>query len=357
MTKPPYFVASLFLFALLCAVLMILPIAAETHTHDYGDWELYRADAHQKKCECGDVVYAPHDYSGKWVSYDANRHREICVCGRIEYEFHTWDAGKVTIEPTKTTVGEKIHTCLDCGETKTMRIDRLQATSFFFGTCGAGESDVKWSIDTDSGLLKISGNGNMKSYASAKAIPWNLYQKFVQSVVIESGVTGIGAYAFTGCEALTSVTIADGVETLGAKLFSGCTALKQITIPGSVKQFGVGILADSGVTHIVLEEGIETIDFKSFQGCKTLTTITLPKSLKHIEGDAFAGCDALMDVHYVGTSEEWKAVLVDGGNDALTNCLRFSAQKKGCRAHIDASAVILLTALISTVSVLKKKKD
>ncbi|MBR5365641.1 MAG: hypothetical protein IK132_05320, partial [Clostridia bacterium] len=41
---------------------------------------------------------------------------------------HSWDAGKVTKEPTATATGVKTYTCKRCGTTKTETIPKLTAT-------------------------------------------------------------------------------------------------------------------------------------------------------------------------------------------------------------------------------------
>lgn len=61
------------------------------------------------------------------------------------------------------------------------------------GTCGEG---VTWVLD-DSGTLTISGSGAMEDYASASASPWYSQRTAVKAVVIENGVTTIGAWRFT----------------------------------------------------------------------------------------------------------------------------------------------------------------
>ena len=61
----------------------------------------------------------------------------------------------------------------------------------------------------------------------------------VESVVIESGVTSIGAAAFYSCSGLTSLNIADGVTSIGDAAFSECSNLATITIPASVTSIGV----------------------------------------------------------------------------------------------------------------------
>ena len=43
---------------------------------------------------------------------------------------HTWDAGTVTKEPNCKDMGERLHTCIVCGETKTESVDKTDVHSF-----------------------------------------------------------------------------------------------------------------------------------------------------------------------------------------------------------------------------------
>jgi len=105
---------------------------------------------------------------------------------------------------------------------------RAEAAVVNSGTCG---ENVTWTLD-DEGLLTISGNGPMDDYSRTGPahtdVPWNVSD--VNGVIIESGVTTIGAYAFYNCSSLQSVSIADGVTTIGVCAFENCTGLTSVTI-------------------------------------------------------------------------------------------------------------------------------
>ncbi len=71
------------------------------------------------------------------------------------------------------------------------------------GNCGAEGVNLTWTLDED-GVLTIRGAGNMADYAEGGA-PWYAYRHSITAAVIENGVTGIGDYAFAGCDALRDV--------------------------------------------------------------------------------------------------------------------------------------------------------
>lgn len=69
------------------------------------------------------------------------------------------------------------------------------------GTCG---EDLTWALDK-AGTLTISGTGPIPDYDTEPDVPWYLKKSEVKKIVIESGVTAIGSYAFYDCPALTDV--------------------------------------------------------------------------------------------------------------------------------------------------------
>ena len=81
------------------------------------------------------------------------------------------------------------------------------------GSCG---DNVTYSLDTETGVLTISGTGDMYSYGP-------FYENTnIKSVIIENGVTSIGDGVFQGCTSLRSVTIPDSVTSIGDDAFYGC---------------------------------------------------------------------------------------------------------------------------------------
>ncbi len=101
------------------------------------------------------------------------------------------------------------------------------------GTCG---DSLTWTL-YESGLLEISGTGDMEIY-SYSSFPWYSYRSSITAVNITSGVTSIGDYAFCYCERITTVTIPDSVKTIGEYVFVDCYDLASITIPVSVESIG-----------------------------------------------------------------------------------------------------------------------
>jgi len=97
------------------------------------------------------------------------------------------------------------------------------------GNCGDiginGGADVTWTLTGTSPnyTLTISGTGPMMYYGSAlggddqyhSTAPWSTYESEIEKVVVGSGVTYIGSYAFAYCSALTSISLPSSVTVLG----------------------------------------------------------------------------------------------------------------------------------------------
>ena len=103
------------------------------------------------------------------------------------------------------------------------------------GKCGV---NVTYSFDTSTGMLTISGTGDMADYSFGNSSPFDSNSN-IKSVIIENSVTSIGSCAFDGCTSLTSVTIPNSVTSIGDNAFHGCTSLTSVTIPNSVTSIGI----------------------------------------------------------------------------------------------------------------------
>ncbi len=80
----------------------------------------------------------------------------------------------------------------------------------------------------NNGTLTISGTGAMADYGVGKA-PWNGSCASITKVIIEDGVTSIGANAFYNCTSLSPVTIGSSVTSIGEYAFKDCTSLAFVT--------------------------------------------------------------------------------------------------------------------------------
>ena len=99
----------------------------------------------------------------------------------------------------------------------------------------AASDGLTWSLDKK-GTLTISGKGEMPDY-SGDTPPWKKYRDDIKAVVIEKGVTHIGAQCFQFCTKLKSVTIPSSVESIGAAAFYRCEKLSAVYYGGTASDW------------------------------------------------------------------------------------------------------------------------
>ncbi|MGN0634760.1 MAG: leucine-rich repeat protein [Acutalibacteraceae bacterium] len=165
--------------------------------------------------------------------------------------------------------------------------------------CG---ENLSWTYDSDSQTLTISGEGKMDAWEqdgdsySFSTAPWAQYSE-VETVVIEDGVTNIGAYAFYKCTYLTTVTIPNSVTSIDDSAFCGCEELADVSFPDKLTDIGeYAFRGCKKITSANLPNTVKSIGECSFEDCESLTNVVLPNGLKEIPYGAFSDCSSLKSV-------------------------------------------------------------
>lgn len=147
-----------------------------------------------------------------------------------------------------------------------------------------------------SGTLTISGTGNMQDYTGFGSAPWDAYKDSIEHVVIESGVTGLGDYAFAQCTNLETVTIADTVTDIGMATFYQCDSLQSLKLPDSVKTIDdYAFYGCYSMTNLSLGS-VETIGSYAFAQCTALTKVSVPATTTSIGDSAFGWCQKMKTI-------------------------------------------------------------
>ncbi|MBP3370514.1 MAG: leucine-rich repeat protein [Clostridia bacterium] len=115
------------------------------------------------------------------------------------------------------------------------------------------------------------------------------------SIVFEGPVNRIGEASFDSCEMLKEIKLGTGIDKIPFMAFSGCSALKTVNIP----------------------EGVSIIDENSFEDCTSMKTVVFPTTLTSIEDSAFLGCSAIVSIFFAGSEDQFDAIEIADGNDAL----------------------------------------
>ena len=203
-----------------------------------------------------------------------------------------------------------------------------------WGECGGDGYSVRYER-YENGLLVFSGSGPIRDFEVRERrdgtwycnTPWWNQRKAISRVEIPNSVTGIGDFAFEGCENLTSVVIPDSVTYIGVGAFAECAGLTSVVIPDSVTRIGycggftwvrnhvhgtfdyvdyvhetlrslfTGAFQDcTGLTSVVIPDSMPRTGKCNFSGCTGLTSVVIPHSVTYIETGAFAGCVGLTNV-------------------------------------------------------------
>ena len=180
---------------------------------------------------------------------------------------------------------------------------KAQAAAPTSGTCG---ENLTWNYDESTKTLTISGTGKMENYSlTIPTAPWKQFNSEMKVVVIEIGVTSIGAYAFFNCTGLTSVMIPASVTSIGESAFYNCTGLKTAGPIGGGYDYEFGwtttipshaFYGCSGLTSVTIGNSVTSIGDYAFCYCTGLTSVTIPDSVTSIGYDAFYGCTGLTSV-------------------------------------------------------------
>ena len=181
------------------------------------------------------------------------------------------------------------------------------------GKCG---DNLTW--DLTNGVLTISGKGDMYDYQETPggsyrtSAPWAKYNNSIKSIVITSGVTSIGNWAFYYCVKATSVTLGKNLQRIGydafrhckelttpivipaniekisSEAFSYCAKVPSLTLNENLRVIGSGAFwGMDSIKSVVIPDKVDTIDLQAFDGCSHLEHVTIGENVKYISPQAF----------------------------------------------------------------------
>ena len=236
--------------------------------------------------------------------------------------------------------------------------DGIGATS---GTCG---DNLVWELSN--GTLTVSGTGAMTDFFSSSgapgSTPWEMKKDEIVSVVIQSGVTSVGAYAFTQCNSLESVslpstvkhinrdafsrsqlltmiTLPEGLETLEYCVFEYCKGLHSINIPSSLTKIDSSCFGYSGLQGtITIPSTVTTLGEDVFYGCKGLTKIEFPVGLNTLPRQAACSCSNLEEVVIGNGTSKIDSMAFEYCSSLKTVIIPATVTEIGFRAFADTSS-------------------
>lgn len=115
----------------------------------------------------------------------------------------------------------------------------------------------------------------------------------------DNEITTVGAYAFNGCNKMTSVNL-QNATSVGQYAFDGCSALTDVNLPNA-----------------------KTVGGNAFQNCTSLTKLDLPKATV-LNGYLVSGCSSLTELN-MPNAESGRGFAIAGSKVEHLNLPEFAA--------------------------------
>lgn len=161
------------------------------------------------------------------------------------------------------------------------------------------EGNISWSFD--SGVLKISGTGEMEDFTKDVPTPWQELKNEITKIEIAEGITKVGDWSFWGLSNLRDVSFSSTVEVIGERAFYECTELEYLKFGDSIKTIETGAFNScQSIIRIEFGQGLELIEKSAFMNLPKLTSVTIPENVKHLDNWVFNGCTKLESVYFEG---------------------------------------------------------
>lgn len=200
-------------------------------------------------------------------------------------------------------------------------------------------SDIKQALPSqisytlENGTLTISGTGEIQSNDDVcnKNLPWNLNKDEITSVIINEGITKIGAFAFIEYKNLKSVSFPNSLRAIGQQAFSYCPKLENINIPDNVSFLDAWVfLHDTALKRVSIGGNKEIGSFvcgcEPFGECTALEEITVSSNnigLTSIDGVLYTK-DKTTLIQYPGGKKNTTYVVCEKTKDIFAYSFRNS---------------------------------
>jgi hypothetical protein len=143
------------------------------------------------------------------------------------------------------------------------------------------------------GTLTVSGTGKMEDFIMGDS-PFRNDLPSVKKIVIENGVTHIGALSFIYARSLEEVVIPGTLVSIGNQAFLSCNALKTINFPNTLENIESSAFFGCGMESITIPSG--KIGTGVFSGCPSLRTVIIGAGVTFIGSGSFNNCQALKSI-------------------------------------------------------------
>lgn len=190
-------------------------------------------------------------------------------------------------------------------------------------TCGATENDnVTATLDTETGVITVSGTGAMTDFRSVNQRPWYANISYMSTCMVAEGVTSVGANAFSSCDKMKSALLASTVSKIGAYAFKGCIELNIVIYEGenelivgsnafnNVNENAVLYVKEGKITHY---SDVTDIEVKEITLALNITEATIGYEETIILTPTYTLADFVGNVNYTWTSSDPMVATVENG--------------------------------------------
>ncbi len=168
-------------------------------------------------------------------------------------------------------------------------------------TSGACGENATWTLVD--GVLTISGTGKTWDFRDDASrfdyhpCPWEEIKDEIREVIVEEGITYLGAGAFTECANLERVSLPESLTVLESLAISYCRRLSECELPSHLEYLGQENFKWSAIKHATIPASVTFLDGGVYTCCRQLESV-------YIEGDpdlqgficgpgSFTACPAL----------------------------------------------------------------
>ena len=182
--------------------------------------------------------------------------------------------------------GKHNYICEKCGEIVDNASCYDEDANGYCDVCGAeivkddscGEN-LKWSFDSSTGVLSISGSGAMTNFDSIENAPWFPFKDSILSIQFNGENIEIGSHAFEGLN-ISSIDLSN-VTVIGDCAFKNCENIQGLVDGSNLTWIGEGSFENcSNITSIYIGSNITYIGDFSIKNCSNLTSIVVAENTK-----------------------------------------------------------------------------
>lgn len=239
----------------------------------------------------------------KITSFDTMSTDDITLYAKyISYTYET-----ILIEPTMFTDGYYV----EYGSTGTEKIVSTiepiggdKGSILYEGSYG----QIYWAL-FDTGLLEITGIGDIPDASLITDIPWYEYKDMILYVYVSEGITRLGDHLFREEINLLEVRLPSSLESIGQSVFCFDPSLIKLVIPDNVKSIDNATFRSLyGLEYLHLPYHLETMYGQSIADIPLIEHLYLGPDVKRIDPMSFLMLDSLIDITVDIKNENYESI-------------------------------------------------